>query len=130
LRIIAHGFEDRCCQLIVGHRGQVRVLTAEDAASASIFDVVLPLPGVSVTYPSNDIGGAYTAALAADGLDRERLETGSREYTLTGDYRHLMARPEDLEWSFVSYADPRADLVQTDLAALRAKAGPGLVKRS
>ena len=103
---------------------QVRVLTAEDAAAASILDVVLPLPGVSVTYPANDIGDAYTAALAADGLDRARLETVCREYTVTGDYRLLMARPEDLEWSLIAYRDPRVDLVQTDLAALRAAQRP------
>lgn len=99
----------------------MQLLTEEEAKSASIFDVVLPLPGVSVTYPGNEIGDAYTATLAADGLDRARLETDCREYTLTGDYRLLMARPEDLEWSFVTYSDPRADLVQTDLTELRAK---------
>lgn len=34
---------------------QVKVLSKEEAEAASIFDVVLPLPGMSMQYPANEM---------------------------------------------------------------------------
>jgi tRNA pseudouridine13 synthase len=42
-------------------RTNVQIVTEEDIAASrfSIFDVVLPLPGHDIRYPTNDIGQKY-----------------------------------------------------------------------
>lgn len=52
---------------------KVKVLTEEDASRYTIYDVVLPLPGYSVTYPSGTIGELYRKMLDADGLDIDKM---------------------------------------------------------
>jgi tRNA pseudouridine13 synthase len=52
---------------------KAKVLTEEDASRYTIYDVVLPLPGYSVTYPSGTIGELYRKMLDADGLDIDKM---------------------------------------------------------
>ena len=100
----------------VAHPKQVKVLTAEEAAAASISDVVLPQPGISICYPTvqGAAKGDYGAIMQADGIDIDKMETKAREFTLTGDYRRLMAAAEDLVWEPLAYSDAVADLQASD----------------
>jgi tRNA pseudouridine13 synthase len=52
---------------------KVKVLTEEDLPKYTIYDVVLPLPGFSVTYPTGQTGELYKKMLEADGLDIDNL---------------------------------------------------------
>ena len=54
---------------------KVRVLTQEEAESGkyTIHDVVLPLPGYSITYPGGQLGAMYREMMAADGLDADNM---------------------------------------------------------
>ena len=49
-------------------------LTAETAASYTIYDVVLPLPGVDVQYPAS-MKDDYAAAMTEYNVTQENLKT-------------------------------------------------------
>ncbi|XP_070559146.1 pseudouridylate synthase PUS7L-like [Ptychodera flava] len=83
---------------------KVHEVTEEDitARRYSIEDVVLPLPGNSVTMPTNFMRERYSQYLESDGVTAECFRISSLKLNIPGDYRKLLARPKHLTWSFVS----------------------------
>lgn len=71
---------------------ETRVLTEAEAKDGmfALADVVLPLPGTRVTYPTNFVGSCYSRMMSADGLDPTNMAKPGREHTLAGRYRHLV----------------------------------------
>ena len=76
------------------HRDDVKVVQGNENPPIEISQVVLPLPGYNVQYPSNDIGDFYQELLAADGIKFE--ENAVAEATAKGTYRKLIVRPVNL----------------------------------
>lgn len=64
-------------ETISAYKSLVKPLTQEDIASGkySIFDLVLPLPGHDISYPTNESGQWYVDRLAKDNLSSEKLKT-------------------------------------------------------
>lgn len=56
----------------------VKQLTEAELSSYTIFDVVMPLPGFDVDYPSGRIGELYLEIMRADGLDPHRMRREQR----------------------------------------------------
>ena len=80
-------------------KGKVVVLsTEEEVAQYTIDDVVLPVPGYAVIYPTNRIGECYHHLMAKDGITTETFRHKTRDFRLPGGYRRLIERPMDLEW--------------------------------
>lgn len=117
-----------------------RALTEEEAASGrfTIFDVVLPVPGHEVIYPSNELGSFYEEFMARHengSLDPHNMRRRHREFSLPGRYRKLMGRflpGGDATTPSVevrTYADDTEQMHSTDLDNVRAKL-PQRKKRS
>lgn len=107
-------------------RREPRLVTKEDETSRryDVFDVVLPLPGYDVAYPTHDVDRArFDAILQRVGEGVCAADWGSKQvrsvYSLPGAYRHVMQQPADVTWELLTYDDYAADLSITDLQRLR-----------
>ncbi|XP_068595603.1 pseudouridylate synthase 7 homolog [Brachionichthys hirsutus] len=101
-----------------------RALSAEEAQRHSIHDVVMPLPGFDVIYPSHHVGEGYRELLSADGLDIDNMRHKVKDYSLAGAYRRIVIKPSDVSWEVIRYDDPRISLVHSDFEKLENKPAP------
>jgi len=82
-------------------------------------DVVIPLVGTKVQYPTNSNGTYLNELLAQDGLSKESFaNVDDHNLVLGGDYRRLICKPTDFDFQIKLYKDPLQPLVQTDLMSL------------
>lgn len=107
---------------------RARPLSATEAASGSftIFDIVLPLPGFDILYPSNESGTFYKAFMNSEEggrLDPYNMRRKQKDFSLSGGYRKVMARIGKSEQGFgVSvhqYARDEDKFVETDLEKIQ-----------
>ncbi|XP_045350482.1 pseudouridylate synthase 7 homolog isoform X4 [Leopardus geoffroyi] len=96
----------------------------EDVNNYSIHDVVMPLPGFDVIYPKHKISEAYREMLTADNLDIDNMRHKIRDYSLSGAYRKIIIRPQNVSWEVVAYDDPKIPLFNTDVDNLEGKPPP------
>ncbi|MCD9558938.1 hypothetical protein HAX54_016638 [Datura stramonium] len=97
----------------------VKAINEEDLKSGTytIDDVLLPLPGSRVIYPSNDIGEVYYDLAQKDGISLTETAHKIKEFSITnmtGAYRRVFQKPKDFEWDLVSYTDGTIPLAETD----------------
>lgn len=104
---------------------RARHLTDTEVKSGKydIFDIVLPLPGFDVLYPTNEVGKFYEqfmASQAGGGLDPHNMRRSWRDVSLPGSYRKMMARPRsELQYYVKSYTNDEDTMVETDLERLQ-----------
>ncbi|KAK1740799.1 pseudouridine synthase, TruD family [Skeletonema marinoi] len=73
----------------------VHVVT--DPNTVNISQVVLPLPGYTIQYPTNEIGDLYREILAADGVQLS-VKNDTEESSAKGSYRKLIQQANNLKW--------------------------------
>ncbi|KAI9730192.1 MAG: hypothetical protein M1834_005956 [Cirrosporium novae-zelandiae] len=107
---------------------RARALTAEEASSSfyTIFDIVLPLPGFDVLYPSNmvEFYKSFMSSERGGGLDPFNMRRGWKDISLSGGYRKLLGRPGPNP-SFEAHLYKKDDeqFVETDLEVIRKSGG-------
>ncbi|XP_019161541.1 PREDICTED: multisubstrate pseudouridine synthase 7 [Ipomoea nil] len=97
----------------------VKAVNEEDIRSGTytIDDVVLPLPGSRVIYPSNDIAKIYHDLAEKDGVKLTESMHNVKEFSITnmtGSYRRVFQKPKDFEWELIAYCDGTQSLAETD----------------
>jgi len=79
---------------------EVSVVT--DPKTVSISQVVLPLPGYAIQYPSNVIGDLYREILSSDGVQLS-VKNDTEESSAKGSYRKLIQQANNLKWEIVAH---------------------------
>ncbi|KAM4748582.1 pseudouridylate synthase PUS7L [Rhinophrynus dorsalis] len=82
---------------------RVHIVTAVEAESNmySIHQVVLPMPGHSIKYPTNKVGQWYNESLAKVGLQECKFRVCSLQLNLPGCYRHIIKHPNNLSYELL-----------------------------
>jgi tRNA pseudouridine13 synthase len=99
----------------------VRTVTEEDVAAGKykLDDVVLPLLGTKSKRPDNESGKLFDKLLEENKLTMELFKKiQDRDISCPGDYRKLICRPSDVDFTIAEYNDPYQPLLQTDLMKL------------
>ncbi|XP_060518622.1 pseudouridylate synthase 7 homolog [Cylas formicarius] len=112
---------------VVVNRKCVKVVSATEVQNYTIYDVVLPLPGYDVTYPEN-LKDSYKELLGKYDLTLEMPKQSVRSYNLSGAYRKLCARVQDLSWNIMYYSKPTDDLIRSDFEELKGLEEPKSVE--
>eukprot|EP00930_Biecheleria_cincta_P055608 TRINITY_DN4191_c0_g2_i2.p1 TRINITY_DN4191_c0_g2~~TRINITY_DN4191_c0_g2_i2.p1 ORF type:complete len:811 (+),score=196.03 TRINITY_DN4191_c0_g2_i2:36-2468(+) len=99
------------------------ITTAEEASAASLFDIVIPLPGSEVTYPPA-LRKTYEEVSASLGLSLDDFAS-SKLVPLRGAYRRIAVQPKGLEWKLIPASEvkcaPKGVLIESDVARLMAE---------
>ncbi|XP_032132237.1 pseudouridylate synthase 7 homolog isoform X6 [Sapajus apella] len=80
-----------------------------------------PVPGDLVL---KGVREAYREMLTADNLDIDNMRHKIRDYSLSGAYRKIIIRPQNVSWEVVAYDDPKIPLFNTDVDNLEGKPPP------
>ncbi|XP_050306866.1 pseudouridylate synthase 7 homolog [Anthonomus grandis grandis] len=102
---------------------KVRALKVDELENFTIFDIVLPLPGYDIVYPDN-MKEFYQEVMNGHGISLEMPKQSVKTYNLSGTYRKIIQKPENLEWKIMLYNDPTDNLILSDLEALQKKPEP------
>lgn len=103
---------------------RARPLSAAEAAAGkyTIFDIVLSQPGYDIEYPANEVGDYYMKFMMSaegGGIDPSDMRRKNRDFSLSGSYRKLLARPLlEMGYEVKSYQDAEAQIVETDMQML------------
>ncbi|CAB9498615.1 Pseudouridylate synthase 7 homolog-like protein [Seminavis robusta] len=84
----------------------VHVVDSTNVSSVSMRQVVLPLPGYGVQYPTNDIGTLYQEFLQKDKIGFEKK--GPDEGTAKGSYRRLIVKAGNMRLATVEDGEDTA----------------------
>ena len=90
----------------------------------TLHDVVMPIPGHKVPYPKNEeLKEIYLSLMKEDGLDQgfEGLKHKTDMFSLSGDYRVILQKVNDLSWRFISHSEPDEDILVSDFDIIDGK---------
>lgn len=84
------------------------IKSEEEAKQYAMTNVVLPLPGIDVLLPQNEIGQYIRDLLEKDGMTM--AFENDKTFFISGDYRPIIVKPIDFEFHVLRYENPDAEL--------------------
>lgn len=88
-----------------------KIKVVDDISTVSISDIVLPLVGYNIIYPSNELGTFMQALLEKDGIEFKK--DAVPEATAKGSYRHIVVNCDDLTWRRIETDGDSSDCVSS-----------------
>jgi len=124
-KIVTRRFETYGFEILVGDlymtdnddddNEKVNFVTEINRSEIKLSQLVLPLPGHDIVYPKNSIHSWYKDLLKEDGIDIDQFKCQIKDYSLSGDYRHFIVKPGNVDYHRVHYSKPDDDsLLQSD----------------
>ncbi|CAK7340930.1 unnamed protein product [Dovyalis caffra] len=112
----------------------VKVVTTEDISTGNytVDDVVLPMPGSRVIFPTNEIAKVYHDLAKKDGINLTESVHGVKEFSITsmtGSYRRVFQKALDFEWELLTYNDSNKPLAETDLDKISKVRSMNIIKQ-
>ncbi|XP_056429940.1 pseudouridylate synthase PUS7L isoform X2 [Hyla sarda] len=100
---------------------RVHIVTAveEEERVYSIHQVVLPMPGHSIRYPTNQVGQWYKEALASAGLQSCKFRIGTLQLNVPGCYRSIIKFPRNLIYETVTEINDQSQEKASEHTALK-----------
>lgn len=93
-----------------------------ESGEYTIFDIVLPTPGFDILYPGNKMVKFYEDFMASPeggGLDPHNMRRPQKDFSLSGSYRKLIAKPgQESSFEVRLYDDDDEQFVETDMDRL------------
>ncbi|PAV65284.1 hypothetical protein WR25_13025 [Diploscapter pachys] len=120
-KVASRRVHDFGIKVVAGDRGENGEELKED--TAHINQIAIPLPGVSKLFDGSTVQEWIDDYLTADGLDRSTFEAMKRHFALGEQSRPLFVVPEDVEWKFVEYDNPREPIQDGLSSRAAAKSG-------
>ncbi|XP_041460538.1 pseudouridylate synthase 7 homolog-like protein [Lytechinus variegatus] len=110
-RMRYHGYQVVEGDLVSTTDSKVHTVTEDDIAQDkyTIMEVMLPLPGNNIQYPSHTAGGEYQRRLGEAGLGECTFRIPALKLNIPGGYRNVIARPRNLKWGLDSTGDQCID---------------------
>jgi len=88
------------------------VLDENTVNNYTIDDILIPLYGNEIKFPSNNvISDVIHALLREDGVTPEDFVNSKQEFFIRGGFRTLISKPKDLKWDIVHFDDKDGDLL-------------------
>ncbi|XP_030828693.1 pseudouridylate synthase 7 homolog-like protein [Strongylocentrotus purpuratus] len=90
---------------------KVHAVTEDDITQGkySLTEVMLPLPGNNIQYPSHTAGAEYQRRLDEAGLGECNFRIPALKLNVPGGYRKVIAQPRNLEWGWGVSRDKHVD---------------------
>ena len=79
--------------------------TSTSISQPATYDIVLPLPGISSVFPTNETGGDYAAALKADEISCAAFRIKPISVIAQGAYRPVYAHAHDLAYQWLEQSE-------------------------
>ncbi|TPX58945.1 hypothetical protein PhCBS80983_g02756 [Powellomyces hirtus] len=98
--------------------------TDQEAATYDMAQVVLPMPGHQIQYPTHAIRELYSTFMSTHGVDPFNMVRKHKTASLPGSYRRILGKAADFAWQILRYTDPEQDLMLTDMDRVQGKPEP------